>query len=193
MTLSGLIVTNYHVVENKNEVNVITRTGLSCLGKVLTSNLSTDLAIVKIEGSGYSYAKLSDASNSQVGDEVLLFGSPLGLEWSVSKGIVSGIRDMEGTIVVQTDAAMNYGNSGGPLLHVPSNSIIGINSFKVNNIISDGLGFAIASQEIKSSIKNASNSNLIALNKLGLGPITKVNISLILTLIQMEGITVEST
>jgi S1-C subfamily serine protease len=153
----GLLVTNYHVVEELNEVNVMTRSGLSLLGQVIRRDKLADLALIKVTGSKYPVAKLADASSLQLGDTVFLFGAPLGFEWSVTKGIVSGLRDVEGATVIQTDAALNFGNSGGPLLHLPTGNVIGVNTFKTSDTISDGLGFAVACQEIRESFPETKN------------------------------------
>lgn len=151
----GYILTNAHVVEsssNSASVSVDLYDGSTYDGKVLWSDSSLDLAIVKIDASGLTAADLGDSDSVKIGDYAVAIGNPLGLklERSVTQGIISGLdrsitttdgsstNQMEG--LIQTDASINAGNSGGPLIN-SSGQVIGINTAKASS--SEGLGFAI--------------------------------------------------
>ncbi len=83
-----------------------------------------------------------------IGNDVLAIGTPEGLDWSVSKGIISAVRTSNGVYFVQTDAAINHGNSGGPLILADSGLVVGINSFGFRKNITEGLNFAVSATEI---------------------------------------------
>ena len=72
----------------------------------------------------------------------------MGLDWSVSKGIVCSIRSSDGMTVLQADAAMNHGNSSGPLIHLNSRTVLGINTLKIDDSISDGIGLSVSCDEV---------------------------------------------
>jgi S1-C subfamily serine protease len=151
----GLLVTNAHVIDGATQITVLTHQGPSYDGTVVVRDDRHDLALVKINASDMPVLKMTSASNVHVGSEVLAIGTPLGLEWSVSKGIVSSIRNSDDMTMLQTDAAINHGNSGGPLIHLDSRTVLGINTKKVDDSISDGIGFAISCGEvIKYLLKN---------------------------------------
>ncbi|MDD6255811.1 MAG: trypsin-like peptidase domain-containing protein [Eubacteriales bacterium] len=152
----GYILTNSHVVSD-GSVDTITvdlYDGSTYSGSVLWSDSSLDLAIVKIDATGLTAAELGNSDDVKIGDYALAIGNPLGLNYerSVTSGIISGLNrtittqdestgatnNMEG--LIQTDAAINSGNSGGPLVN-SSGQVIGINTAKASS--SEGLGFAI--------------------------------------------------
>ena len=120
-----------------------------------------DLALLKIDGS-YERIRLGNSNNVQAGEKVIAIGNPLGLQFSVSQGIVSAIH-REGPngleAYIQTDAALNPGNSGGPLIN-KEGRVIGINNCKVGG--SESLGFALESNFIKEGINEIA---LISLNQ----------------------------
>jgi len=127
----GVVLTNAHVVEGADEVKVKLSDRREFKGKVVGVDKLTDVAVVKIDAKGLPTAKLGDPSKMRVGDWVLAIGSPFGFENTVTAGIVSGTsRSLpEGTYVpfIQTDAAVNPGNSGGPLFNLRG-EVIGVNS-----------------------------------------------------------------
>jgi serine protease Do len=127
----GVILTNAHVVEGADEVRVKLTDRREFKGKVLGIDHVTDVAVVKIDATGLPSAKLGDPSKLRVGEWVLAIGSPFGFENTVTAGIISATsRSLpEGTYVpfIQTDAAVNPGNSGGPLFNLQG-EVIGINS-----------------------------------------------------------------
>ena len=144
----GYIVTNYHVVDGANAATVITSDNQNHEVGILGYNSELDIALLKIEGS-YSPLELGNSDNVQVGEKVIAIGNPLGLQFSVSQGIVSAVHRTgpnDLNYYIQTDAALNPGNSGGPLIDTQG-KVIGINNFKAGN--SESLGFALESNYIK--------------------------------------------
>ena len=146
----GLILTNAHVVERVDEVEITLADGTTCEGSVLGTDSITDLALVKIEDQINSdFAPLGDSEKLEVGDWAIALGTPYGLEKTVTLGIVSSLhRDINALgfsdkrlDLIQTDAAINPGNSGGPLVN-SSGEVIGINTL-VRSGPGAGLGFAI--------------------------------------------------
>jgi len=144
----GTILTNYHVIKNAQEVVVRLHDGREFVATEFKGDPRTDVAIVKIEGAGPLQAlKLGDSDPVQVGDWVLAFGSPFGLDLSVTAGIISakgrgpGIAEREDFL--QTDAAINPGNSGGPLVDM-NGRMIGMNTaIATSTRSSAGVGFAV--------------------------------------------------
>jgi serine protease Do len=168
----GFIITNNHVVRNARRVRVQlaalpdeasgagSRAALHAHGKLLEARVvgvdrEADLAVLKIEpGQALPTLKLSDSDTLRQGQVVLAFGNPLGLENSVSIGIISSvgrqIKPDDPMVYIQTDAPINPGNSGGPLLDADG-SVIGINTFILSQSGgSEGIGFAIPSNIVKS-------------------------------------------
>lgn len=157
---TGYIVTNAHVLADAHYAQAITYEQEVLSASLIGYDAVLDLALLKIEGN-YNAIELDDSDNVQVGEKVIAIGNPLGLQFSVSQGIVSAIH-REGAngleIYIQTDAALNPGNSGGPLINTDG-KVIGINNFKVGG--GENLGFALESNYIKETI------NEIAEEKLG--------------------------
>jgi len=143
----GLILSNAHVVEDENSVSIKTRGGKVFMGKVVGMDKGRDLALIKIQGENFPSLALDDGGNAGVGNDVIAIGTPEGLNWSVSRGIVSAGRTSDGVAYIQTDAPINHGNSGGPLIDLQSGRVVGINTFGFRKDISEGLGFAVAAPE----------------------------------------------
>jgi S1-C subfamily serine protease len=156
----GLIVTNEHVVENADQVKVTLASKKEVSAKVLGTDRSTDLALLKIKlgNEKITPLKLGNSANVQVGEPVYAIGNPLGLQGSMSAGIVSALnRQIDAPNgfqirgVIQTDAAINRGNSGGPLIS-PSGSVIGVTAQIATEPGSPGnigIAFAIPSNTVK--------------------------------------------
>ncbi|MFC2947813.1 S1C family serine protease [Virgibacillus sediminis] len=151
------VVTNHHVVEGAEELEVVINDEERVPAKILGSDALTDLAVLEIDGSHIdTVASLGSSSELKVGEPVMAIGNPLGLEFAntVTQGIISGMNrsvsvDTNGdsradwvTEVLQTDAAINPGNSGGALVDAEGN-VIGINSMKIASEQVEGIGFAI--------------------------------------------------
>jgi Do/DeqQ family serine protease len=146
----GVVLTNNHVVAGADEVQVVTSDGRVVDAKVLGSDPGTDVAVVQMQRapSTLKVARLGDSDKVRVGDYVLAIGNPLGLGQTVTMGIVSAKnRGLEGKLVdyadfIQTDAAINQGNSGGPLFNF-AGEVVGINSAILNPAMAMNVGFAI--------------------------------------------------
>ncbi len=147
---SGIIVTNKHVIDGSIDIKVIFDNGDRVTGKLLAVAAMIDLAVLKVDaGRPLPALKWGDSENLHVGDAVLAIGNPLGLGKSVSSGIVSALnRDIQDTPFdnyIQTDAAINHGNSGGPLVDL-NGDVIGVNTALYNPEESGGfigIGFAM--------------------------------------------------
>jgi serine protease Do len=148
---SGLIVTNAHVVEDADWVQVRLSDGRRFSGKVIGQDGRVDLALVRIEGAAnLPTLALADSNRVRVGEFVLALGHPFGLEQSVSFGIVSRKGSpltvaAPGFDFIQTDATINPGNSGGPLVNM-AGQVVGVNSMATRN---GSIGFAIPSNLVK--------------------------------------------
>ena len=164
---NGYILTNSHVISDgeAKKVNVLFNDGSSIDGNVVWYDSQLDLAVVKVNKTGLTPAELGDSDKVSIGDISIAIGNPLGLELqrTVTQGIISGldrtIKTESATMtgLIQTDASINSGNSGGPLLN-EKGQVIGINTAKTSE--GESLGFAIpinqAKEIIESVIKNGS-------------------------------------
>ncbi len=161
---AGHIVTNYHVVSGAKRVNVSFSNGASMKASIVGTDPSSDLAVLKIDASARAFTPLpiGNSDDMHVGDPVVAIGNPFGLDRTVTAGIVSAIQRAitapNGyTIdhVIQTDAAINHGNSGGPLLNTRG-QVVGVNSqIETGDSGSSGnvgVGFAIPSNTVKTVI-----------------------------------------
>src|SRR3989344_843099 len=138
----GYLVTNAHMLSGASEVQITAFDGKKIPAELIGYNAELDIALLKISGD-YSFLEFDDSNNIRVGEKVIAIGNPLGLQFSVSEGIVSGIHrpgPNELNAYVQTDAALNPGNSGGPLIN-KNGKVIGINNFKLGS--GESLGFAL--------------------------------------------------
>lgn len=153
----AFIVTNYHVVDGAKQIEVTLDDGSKVEAQLVGSDMWTDLAVISIAGKGIeTVAQFGDSDVLKQGETVIAIGNPLGLDFygSVTTGVISGkdrsvpvdlnedgVEDWS-TDVLQTDAAINSGNSGGALVNIAGN-LIGINSMKIAQSSVEGLGFAI--------------------------------------------------
>lgn len=143
----GLTFTNAHVIENAGRIKVTLLDGNEFSGDMVGIDRDTDIAVIKIFGSGYSPAKLGTSGNLRIGQVLIAIGNPLGFQHSVSVGVLSGVgRTMhspDGHLIdniLQSDAAMNPGNSGGPMIDT-GGEVIGINTAVIPS--AQGLSFSI--------------------------------------------------
>ena len=156
---AGHIVTNNHVIANASAISVTFSDGSKYSATVVGADPSSDIAVLKVNApsSKLHPLALGDSGKLQVGDGVVAIGSPFGLEETVTTGIVSALnRDISSTNnftisgVIQTDAAINHGNSGGPLLNM-SGQVVGINTqIESDSGGNEGVGFAVPSSTISS-------------------------------------------
>jgi serine protease Do len=151
----GYILTNSHVVKDSFNLTVKLNDGREFPGKVIGDDDSTDVALIKIDAKDLPYLKLGNSDNLRVGQWVVAIGNTLGLQASLTVGVVSakGRSNLDLARIedfIQTDAAINRGNSGGPLLNLKG-EVIGINTAIATNISSGymGIGFAIPSNMAK--------------------------------------------
>lgn len=171
---AGYIVTNQHVIEGASKV-VVTLPGgeRKVTARIIGSDMKTDLAVLKIEAQNLPVAKLGDSSQVKVGEVAVAIGNPMGQEYagSVTAGIVSAMNrnlsvDGRKYKVIQTDASINEGNSGGALCN-EAGEVIGINSLKLGN--SEGIGFAISINEAKPIIESLMKKGYVSRPYLGIG------------------------
>ncbi len=145
----GLIVTNNHVVENARGIRLKMPDGYSGEGRILGRDPDTDLALVRANSGLSAWAPLGDSKSLKRGQIAIAIGNPLGFEWTVTAGVVSAlgrsVRAANGRLiddVIQTDAALNPGNSGGPLVS-SAGEIVGVNTAVIQG--AQGIAFAVAS------------------------------------------------
>lgn len=155
LTSDGYIVTNTHVLDGAKSVTVTTSDGTEYTGALVGADAVSDIAVLKIDAQGLTPAEFGDSSSLQVGDDVVSIGNPLGeqLRWTMTNGIISAInRDMvyngHSMTLLQTNAAINEGNSGGPLINMYG-QVIGITNMKALSTGVEGIGFAIPTAVIR--------------------------------------------
>jgi len=179
---SGIIVTNYHVVEGASKLVVTLSNNSQWPGKLVGADPNNDLAIVHIQAPAESYdvLKFSHSDDIVVGQKVLALGNPFGLRQTLTTGIISALgrtiaakngRKIEG--IIQTDAAINPGNSGGPLLDSEGN-VIGINTAIIGSAGSVGIGFAVPSNTALRILPDLLKYGYVLRPWLGIEPIPTV-------------------
>ncbi len=170
MSEDGYIITNCHVISGAREITVELSDGESAGAIIVGSDELSDLAVIKVNATGLTPAEFGDSDLLQVGDEVAAIGNPLGLELkgTLTNGIISAInRDIETDgrtlTLIQTDAALNEGNSGGPLIN-SSGQVVGVNTMKMYSAFSniEGLGFAIPISLAKPIIDELIDSGFVS-------------------------------
>ena len=174
----GYVLTNHHVIEGADEIKVVSNNDQSVEAKLLGSDELSDLAVLSIDESAVmDVATFAKSEDVEVGDTVFTVGTPLGNEYkgTVTKGILSGknrlvsVDTTSGRFVMevlQTDAAMNPGNSGGPLVNV-NGEVIGVNSLKLVEDEIEGMGFAIPSELVQTELESLEQGKEIVRPKLG--------------------------
>ena len=179
---SGIIVTNYHVVENASKLVVTLSNNSQWPGKLIGADPNNDLAIVRIQApvDSYDILEFSNSNDIVVGQKVLALGNPFGLRQTLTTGIISALgrtiaakngRKIEG--IIQTDAAINPGNSGGPLLD-SEGKVIGINTAIIGSAGSVGIGFAVPSNTALRILPDLLEYGYVRRPWLGIEPIPTV-------------------
>ena len=159
----GYVVTNCHVVEDAVSISVLLTDGSTFDATLVGSDAISDLAVLHIDAGNLTPANFGDSTSLRVGDSVVAIGDPLGIEFrgTMTNGIVSAINrdvttDGRTMTLIQTNAALNSGNSGGPLINCYG-QVIGINTMKISTFTDDagveGLGFAIPSATVKEIVE----------------------------------------
>ena len=185
------IVTNYHVIANSQELEVLLADGTRSKAEIVGSDQWTDLAVIRIANTNVTtVAEFANSDDVQVGQTAIAIGSPLGSEFatSVTQGIVSATNrsvatDVDGdgqedwvVTAIQTDAAINPGNSGGALIN-NAGQVIGINSMKISKSSVEGMGFAIPSNEVVSIIKQLEENGKITRPALGISMVNLTSVN----------------
>ncbi|GAB2716911.1 PDZ domain-containing protein [Paenibacillus thermoaerophilus] len=178
----ALIVTNNHVVQYATEVEIVLSSGEHRQGKIVGMDLFTDLAVVETDDKGIKQvAEFGDSERLRPGETAIAIGSPLGLglSQSITTGVISGPQrripvslNMDGRLdwemdVIQTDAAINQGNSGGALVNL-SGKVIGINSMKISDTGVEGLGFALPIHQVKPVLESLLQYGKVLRPKMGI-------------------------
>lgn len=160
----GFILTNSHVVKDMSEIIVALNSGKEYPAKVMGHDPNTDIALLKIEAKDLPFVKLGNSDDLEVGQWVVAIGNPLGLQASLTAGVVSakGRNNLDLSRIedyIQTDASINRGNSGGPLLNLNS-EVMGMNTAIITNMANGGymgIGFAIPSNLLKTVMDDLKN------------------------------------
>lgn len=168
VTDSGYIVTNYHVVEGGKSYKVTTYDNKEYDAKLIGYEESNDIAVLKIEGDSFQSVKYGNSSSISVGDDVYVIGNPLGdLTYTLTSGVVSAlnrlIKSDDGSLInmFQTDAAVNSGNSGGPVFD-STGSVVGIATAKYASSSIEGLSFCIPINDVRSMIDDIINQGYVS-------------------------------
>lgn len=176
---NGYIATNYHVVQNAQELVVSLADGHTFAGKVIGVDPATDLAVVKVDATDLPVAALGDSDNLMVGEPAIAIGNPLGLEFrgSVTAGVISALnRSIEigerKFKLIQTDAAINPGNSGGALVNADG-MVVGINSAKISVAGVEGIGFSIPINTARPILQSLIDKGRVIRAYLGVGVLDK--------------------
>jgi 2-alkenal reductase len=205
----GHILTNYHVVEGAQQLEVDFTSGYKIYGTVIGTDLDSDLAIVKVNApaSELHPLPLGDSSTLQVGQTVVAIGNPFGLSGTMTTGIISAlgrtldsVREAPGTggnfftagDIIQTDAAINPGNSGGPLFNL-NGEVIGINrAIRTTNFtttgepVNSGIGFAVAINIVKRVTPSLISNGKYDYPYLGISSLPDLNLTEIVALALMS-------
>lgn len=172
VTNEGHIITNNHVVDQVDEIEVQLSDGRTKKARLVGADAEVDLAVLKIDDPGVKPLKLADSDTVQAGDSVLAIGNPFGFEETVTDGIISSKgrpnrSDFFGELL-QTNAAINPGNSGGPLINVRG-EVVGINTAIISRSGgSQGIGFAIPSNTVRTALESLLKQGRIIRGYLGI-------------------------
>ena len=172
MDAGGYIITNAHVVEDAVSIRVLLTDGRELTARCVGTDMLSDLAVLRVTASGLVPAVFGDSDKLRVGDEVVAIGDPLGVELrgTMTNGIISGInRDIKSgnrtLTLMQTTAALNTGNSGGPLVNCYG-QVVGINTMKIGDYASEGgvegLGFAIPITSVQTILEQLASKGYVA-------------------------------
>ena len=173
----GYIVTNNHVVDGAVDIRVTMSDRKILKAKLIGTDPLTDLAVIKIDGSNFTSVPWGDSTDLRPGQTVLAFGNPFGFRFTVTRGIVSALnrpnpfstdRRKPGGFI-QTDAAINQGNSGGPLVDARG-EVVGINTFLISpSGAFSGMGFAIPSQIVRPTVDTLIRDGKVSHGYMGIG------------------------
>ena len=193
----GYILTNHHVIENGTSITVTTHSKENYSAKVICFDDASDLALLKIEATGLNYVTLGDSSDLIVGDQVVAIGHPLGSNVAtLTVGYISAKNQSVPTDssilnMLQTDAAINSGNSGGPLFNMKG-EVIGITTAKYSGTSSSGasiesIGFAIPIDEVEDKVQELIDKGYIATPYMGINVDNRMGIGAYVTSVEPNG------
>ena len=172
ITSDGYILTNNHMIDGAEKVNVELADGRKFTAEIIGSDPESDIALVKIDAGDLPYLEMADSDALEVGEWVLAIGNPLGLSHTVTAGIVSakgrsgfGLATLENFI--QTDAAINFGNSGGPLINLDG-QVVGMNTAIAGSTGNIGIGFAIPINMAKNVYRQLREGGAVVRGYLGI-------------------------
>jgi serine protease Do len=171
ISANGFVVTNHHVINGADEIYVTLADKREFKGKLIGSDQRTDIALVRIEGNGLPHAAIGDSTRLRVGEWVVAIGSPFGLDNTVTAGIVSAKGRDTGDYLpfIQTDAAVNPGNSGGPLLNTRG-EVVGVNSqiySRTGGFM--GISFSIPIDEAMRVVEQLKANGRVVRGRIGVG------------------------
>lgn len=145
---SNTVVTNAHVIGNRNDIKVKTYSGEEYKASIFLFNEALDIAILSVENAEFTPLEVGDCENIKVGEDIYAIGAPRSLDYTLTKGVISSkSRTIGFNRYIQIDAAINSGNSGGPLLN-NAGQVIGVNSMKISD--AEGIGLAIPISSVTS-------------------------------------------
>jgi S1-C subfamily serine protease len=152
VTVDGLLITNAHVIAGATSIKVSAHGGDTYLATVVATDSVSDLALLRVKGWSGSHLQFAATGEYDVGDDVVAIGSPLGLEGTATRGIISAKRTVDGVKLLQIDAAINPGNSGGPLVD-DLGLVVGVNTWKIRSDRAEALGFAVSADQVLSFLQ----------------------------------------
>ncbi|MCG8556132.1 MAG: Do family serine endopeptidase [Proteobacteria bacterium] len=168
----GYILTNHHVVADADEIQVALKDGRELTAEVVGTDPTTDLAVIRVPAAKLPATALADSSKARVGEWVVAIGSPFGLDYTVTAGVLSavgrgsmGVNKIEDYL--QTDASINPGNSGGPLVNLQG-EVLGINTMIVGRA-NVGIGFAVPSNLARQVVKQVIETGEVRRSWIGVG------------------------
>lgn len=146
------VITNSHVIDDANNIHIYSYDGKEYQAVIYLMNESFDIAVLSVEDANFVPLKIGDTSDIKAGDEIYAIGAPKNLSYTLTKGIISNVsRNIGAYEYIQIDAAINSGNSGGPLLN-ESGEVIGVNSMKLSD--AEGIGLSIPISDVVDFIEN---------------------------------------
>lgn len=181
----GFVATNHHVIDGASEITVILPDGRRLPARLAGSDRRNDVAVLKIEAKGLAAAELGDSDLVRIGDLAIAIGNPVDLSFqrTVTAGIVSGLNRSlyvgDGSTpleVIQTDAAISPGNSGGPLVNALG-QVIGINTAKISLPDVEGMGFAIPINRVRTIVEQIIASGAVTWSWLGVNVVDREQIA----------------
>lgn len=159
---NGYVVTNCHVIQGMDYVEVVNTNKEIFKTKVIGCDSFKDIALLKFE-QNTTYLRFANSDKLQLGQKVIAIGNPLGLDFSVTEGIISGLKRQGGNNLqayIQTDVPINSGNSGGPLINAEG-KVVGVNTFKYVDESVEGMGFSLESSEVVSTVNKLAGFELV--------------------------------